>query len=198
MTNEILTAIKNIIADAYNQKLSDETARHKEWNEKLIGTERPDYKARRINRRVEFINPKTGRINHRWEKNVYPTYIYTQEMYDAELERALDKIRTNFGRGGFTVNIQCNADDSERVIYVNDPFNVTDHEAEIFYEAYGHRAEHLKGFHLRLYHYCGEKSAATLDCIWPIFDEETEKEFNESRDAYIADKAAWCAKYGCD
>lgn len=198
MTNEIRTAIKNIIKDAYNQKLTDEATRHAEHNARFIGTERTDYRGRRINRRIEFVNPKTGRINHRWERNVYPTYIYTQEMYDTELEKALDNIRTNFGRGGFGFNIQCNADDSERCLYVNDPFNVTDEEAEVFYNAYGFRSEHLTGFRLRLYKYWGDKFAATLDCIWPIFDEETDKEFNESRDSYMNAKAEWCSKYGCD
>lgn len=32
----------------------------------------------------------------------------------------------------------------------------------------------------------------------PVFDTDMQAVWNKEQDDYIADKAAWCAKYGCD
>ena len=32
----------------------------------------------------------------------------------------------------------------------------------------------------------------------PVFDTDTQAIWDKEQDDYIADKAAWCAKYGCD
>ena len=38
----------------------------------------------------------------------------------------------------------------------------------------------------------------TKDTYKPVFTEEVQKAWDKQQKDYIANKAAWCAKYGCD
>ena len=62
-----------------------------------------------------------------------------------------------------------------------------------------------KHFHERIVKSLPEKYQGKLvglrrekDIYYPVFDDETQREWDEALDKHYAAKAAWCERYGCD
>lgn len=186
----IKQAIKQAIIDSYNAKLESVKREHEYRNHKFIGEERTDFSKIIPIQRIEFINPATGRINHKTLRNQYAKYIYTQEKYDEELAKKIEELKPDCQH-----SFQINTDDSVRILRFADALNPTDEDAEHIYNAYGKWAEHLTGFEIEWYTWYGNHGPSLYSKVNPIFDTN---EFWDIRKDYMDKKAAWCSKYGCD
>ena len=87
-TQEIYNIIKEAIDTAYNENILSEVRQFEYCNVKNIGKEKIDYN-KWEDVKEEFINPKTGRVNHKKVGKRHARYIYTQEMYNQEFDKVI-------------------------------------------------------------------------------------------------------------
>ena len=73
-TQEIYNIIKEAIITAYNENILSEVRQFKYRNAKNIGKEKIDYN-KWEDVKEEFINPKTGRVNHKKVGRRHARYI---------------------------------------------------------------------------------------------------------------------------
>ena len=138
-TQEIYNIIKEAIITAYNENILSEVRQFKYRNAKNIGKEKVDYN-KWEDVKEEFINPKTGRVNHKKIGRRHARYIYTQEMYNQDFDKVIENARKKE-----TVRFRTTPDDSLRIFTIAN-CNPTDKDIEKIYNSYGDLAEHIIGF----------------------------------------------------
>ena len=190
-TQEIYNIIKEAIITAYNENILSEVRQFKYRNAKNIGKEKVDYN-KWEDVKEEFINPKTGRVNHKKVGRRHARYIYTQEMYNQEFDKVIENARKKE-----TVRFRTTPDDSLRIFTIAN-CNPTDKDIEKIYNSYGDLAEHIIGFKSEYYNYYGGDYPESYSHMTPIFDKETNGNFYNSMESYCKAKQEWCDKYGAE
>ena len=190
-TQEIYNIIKEAIITAYNENILYEVKRFEYCNAKNIGKEKVDY-TKWEDVKEEFINPKTGRVNHKKVGRRHARYIYTQEMYNQEFDKVIENARKKE-----TVRFRTTPDDSLSIFTIAN-CNPTDKDIEKIYNSYGELAEHIIGFKSKYYNYYGGDYPESYSHMTPIFDKETNDNFYNSMESYYKAKQEWCEKYGAE
>ena len=190
-TQEIYNIIKEAIITAYNENILSEVKRFEYCNAKNIGKEKVDYN-KWEDVKEEFINPKTGRVNHKKVGRRHARYIYTQEMYNKEFDKVIENARKKE-----TVRFRTTPDDSLRIFTIAN-CNPTDKDIEKIYNSYGKLAEHIIGFKSEYCNYYGGNCPESYSHMTPIFDKETNDNFYNSMESYYKAKQEWCEKYGAE
>ena len=190
-TQEIYNIIKEAIITAYNENILSEVRQFKYRNAKNIGKEKIDYNNWE-DVKEEFINPKTGRVNHKKVGRRHAKYIYTQEMYNQEFDKVIENARKKE-----TVRFRTTPDDSLSIFTIAN-CNPTDKDIEKIYNSYGELAEHIIGFKSEYYNYYGGNCPESYSHMTPIFDKETNDNFYNSMESYCKAKQEWCEKYGAE
>ena len=190
-TQEIYNIIKEAIITAYNENILSEVRQFKYRNAKNIGKEKIDYN-KWEDVKEEFINPKTGRINHKKVGRRHARYIYTQEMYNQEFDKVIENARKKE-----TVRFRTTPDDSLSIFTIAN-CNPTDKDIEKIYNSYGKLAEHIIGFKSEYCNYYGGNCPESYSHMTPIFDKETNDNFYNSMESYCKAKQEWCDKYGAE
>ena len=190
-TQEIYNIIKEAIITAYNENILSEVRQFKYRNAKNIGKEKIDYNNWE-DVKEEFINPKTGRVNHKKVGRRHARYIYTQEMYNQEFDKVIEDAKKKE-----TVRFRTNPDDSLTIFTIAN-LNPTDKDIENIYNSYGKLAEHIIGFKPEYFDFYGNGAPKTYSHMTPIFDKETNDNFYNSMESYCKAKQEWCDKYGAE
>ena len=190
-TQEIYNIIKEAIITAYNENILSEVRQFKYRNAKNIGKEKVDYN-KWEDIKEEFINPKTGRVNHKKIGRRHARYIYTQEMYNQDFDKVIENARKKE-----TVRFRTTPDDSLSIFTIAN-CNPTDKDIEKIYNSYGKLAEHIIGFKSEYYNYYGGNCPESYSHMTPIFDKETNDNFYNSMELYCKAKQEWCDKYGAE
>ena len=190
-TQEIYNIIKEAIITAYNENILSEVRQFKYRNAKNIGKEKVDYN-KWEDVKEEFINPKTGRVNHKKVGKRHARYIYTQEMYNQEFDKVIENARKKE-----TVRFRTTPDDSLSIFTIAN-CNPTDKDIEKIYNSYGELAEHIIGFKSEYCNYYGGNCPESYSHMTPIFDKETNDNFYNSMESYCKAKQEWCDKYGAE
>ena len=190
-TQEIYNIIKEAIITAYNENILSEVRQFKYRNAKNIGKEKVDYN-KWEDVKEEFINPKTGRVNHKKVGRRHAKYIYTQEMYNQEFDKVIENARKKE-----TVRFRTTPDDSLSIFTIAN-CNPTDKDIEKIYNSYGKLAEHIIGFKSEYCNYYGGNCPESYSHMTPIFDKETNDNFYNSMESYCKAKQEWCEKYGAE
>ena len=190
-TQEIYNIIKEAIITAYNENILSEVRQFKYRNAKNIGKEKIDYNNWE-DVKEEFINPKTGRVNHKKVGRRHAKYIYTQEMYNQEFDKVIENARKKE-----TVRFRTTPDDSLSIFTIAN-CNPTDKDIEKIYNSYGKLAEHIIGFKSEYCNYYGGNCPESYSHMTPIFDKETNDNFYNSMESYCKAKQEWCEKYGAE
>ena len=190
-TQEIYNIIKEAIITAYNENILSEVRQFKYRNAKNIGKEKVDYN-KWEDVKEEFINPKTGRVNHKKVGRRHARYIYTQEMYNQEFDKVIENARKKE-----TVRFRTTPDDSLSIFTIANR-NPTDKDIEKIYNSYGELAEHIIGFKSEYCNYYGGNCPESYSHMTPIFDKETNDNFYNAMDSYCKAKQEWCDKYGAE
>ena len=190
-TQEIYNIIKEAIITAYNENILSEVKRFEYCNAKNIGKEKVDYN-KWEDVKEEFINPKTGRVNHKKVGRRHARYIYTQEMYNQEFDKVIENARKNE-----TVRFRTTPDDSLSIFTIAN-CNPTDKDIEKIYKSYGELAEHIIGFKSEYCNYYGGNCPESYSHMTPIFDKETNDNFYNAMESYCKAKQEWCEKYGAE
>ena len=190
-TQEIYNIIKEAIITAYNENILSEVRQFKYRNAKNIGKEKIDYN-KWEDVKEEFINPKTGRVNHKKVGRRHARYIYTQEMYNQEFDKVIENARKKE-----TVRFRTTPDDSLSIFTIANR-NPTDKDIEKIYNSYGELAEHIIGFKSEYCNYYGGNCPESYSHMTPIFDKETNDNFYNAMESYCKAKQEWCDKYGAE
>lgn len=190
-TQEIYNIIKEAIITAYNENILSEVRQFKYRNAKNIGKEKVDYN-KWEDVKEEFINPKTGRVNHKKVGRRHARYIYTQEMYNQDFDKVIENARKKE-----TVRFRTTPDDSLSIFTIAN-CNPTDKDIEKIYNSYGKLAEHIIGFKSEYCNYYGGNCPESYSHMTPIFDKETNDNFYNSMESYCKAKQEWCDKYGAE
>ena len=190
-TQEIYNIIKEAIITAYNENILSEVKRFEYCNAKNIGKEKVDYN-KWEDLKEEFINPKTGRVNHKKIGRRHARYIYTQEMYNQDFDKVIENARKKE-----TVRFRTTPDDSLSIFTIAN-CNPTDKDIEKIYNSYGKLAEHIIGFKSEYCNYYGGNCPESYSHMTPIFDKETNDNFYNSMESYCKAKQEWCEKYGAE
>ena len=190
-TQEIYNIIKEAIITAYNENILSEVRQFKYRNAKNIGKEKIDYN-KWEDVKEEFINPKTGRVNHKKVGRRHARYIYTQEMYNQDFDKVIENARKKE-----TVRFRTTPDDSLSIFTIANR-NPTDKDIEKIYNSYGDLAEHIIGFKSEYCNYYGGNCPESYSHMTPIFDKETNDNFYNAMDSYCKAKQEWCDKYGAE
>lgn len=190
-TQEIYNIIKEAIITAYNEYILSEVKRFEYHNAKDIGKERIDYD-KWEDVKEAFINPKTGRVNHKKVGRRHARYIYTQEMYNQEFDKVIENARKKE-----TVRFRTTPDDSLSIFTIAN-CNPTDKDIEKIYNSYGKLAEHIIGFKSEYCNYYGGNCPESYSHMTPIFDKETNDNFYNAMESYCKAKQEWCEKYGAE
>ena len=190
MNKQIHDNIKNGLIKAYKEYVEIEMTYFEHTNKKKIGKTYKDITKPKIPIKEEFVNPKTGRINHRKVGMDYPTYVYTQEMYDKDYENKLKSITEKS-----TFAFQTKPDDTHSIIRLENISNPTERDIEHVYAYFEEYKNELISFEAYGYKYDEYKR---FDCINPIFKEPTNKYFWEMKSKYEDAKQKWCDKYGAN
>ena len=190
-TQEIYNIIKEAIITAYNENILSEVKRFEYCNAKNIGKEKVDYN-KWEDVKEEFINPKTGRVNHKKVGRRHARYIYTQEMYNQEFDKVIENARKKE-----TVRFRTTPDDSLSIFTIANR-NPTDKDIEKIYNSYGELAEHIIGFKSEYCNYYGGNCPESYSHMTPIFDKETNDNFYNAMESYCKAKQEWCEKYGAE
>ena len=190
-TQEIYNIIKEAIITAYNENILSEVKRFEYCNAKNIGKEKVDYN-KWEDVKEEFINPKTGRVNHKKVGRRHARYIYTQEMYNQEFDNVVEDAKKKE-----TVRFRTNPDDSLTIFTISN-LNPTDKDIENIYNSYGKLAEHIIGFKPEYFDFYGNGAPKTYSHMTPIFDKETNDNFYNSMELHCKAKQEWCNKYGAE
>ena len=190
-TQEIYNIIKEAIITAYNENILSEVKRFEYCNAKNIGKEKVDYN-KWEDVKEEFINPKTGRVNHKKVGRRHARYIYTQEMYNQDFDKVIENARKKE-----TVRFRTTPDDSLSIFTIAN-CNPTDKDIEKIYNSYGKLAEHIIGFKSEYYNYYCGNYPESYSHMTPIFDKETNDNFYNSMESYCKAKQEWCEKYGAE
>ena len=190
-TQEIYNIIKEAIITAYNENILSEVRQFKYRNAKNIGKEKVDYN-KWEDVKEEFINPKTGRVNHKKVGRRHARYIYTQEMYNQEFDKVIENARKKE-----TVRFRTTPDDSLSIFTIAN-CNPTDKDIEKIYNSYVKLAEHIIGFKSEYCNYYGGNCPESYSHMTPIFDKETNDNFYNAMDSYCKAKQEWCDKYGAE
>ena len=190
-TQEIYNIIKEAIITAYNENILSEVRQFKYRNAKNIGKEKIDYN-KWEDVKEEFINPKTGRVNHKKVGRRHARYIYTQKMYNQEFDKVIENARKKE-----TVRFRTTPDDSLSIFTIAN-CNPTDKDIEKIYNSYGELAEHIIGFKSEYCNYYGGNCPESYSHMTPIFDKETNDNFYNSMESYCKAKQEWCDKYGAE
>lgn len=190
-TQEIYNIIKEAIITAYNENILSEVRQFKYRNAKNIGKEKIDYNNWE-DVKEEFINPKTGRVNHKKVGRRHAKYIYTQEMYNQEFDKVIENARKKE-----TVRFRTTPDDSLSIFTIAN-CNPTDKDIEKIYNSYGKLAEHIIGFKSEYCNYYGGNCPESYSHMTPIFDKETNDNFYNAMESYCKAKQEWCDKYGAE
>ena len=190
-TQEIYNIIKEAIITAYNENILSEVRQFKYRNAKNIGKEKIDYN-KWEDVKEEFINPKTGRVNHKKVGRRHARYIYTQEMYNQEFDKVIENARKKE-----TVRFRTTPDDSLTIFTIANR-NPTDKDIEKIYNSYGELAEHIIGFKPEYCNYYGGNYPESYSHMTPIFDKEINDNFYNSMESYCKAKQEWCEKYGAE
>ena len=190
-TQEIYNIIKEAIDTAYNENILSEVRQFEYCNVKNIGKEKIDYN-KWEDVKEEFINPKTGRVNHKKVGRRHARYIYTQEMYNQEFDKVIENARKKE-----TVRFRTTPDDYLSIFTIAN-CNPTDKDIEKIYNSYGKLAEHIIGFNSEYCNYYGGNCPESYSHMTPIFDKETNDNFYNSMESYCKAKQEWCEKYGAE
>ena len=190
-TQEIYNIIKEAIDTARNEHVLSEIRQFEYCNAKNIGKEKVDY-TKWEDVKEEFINPKTGRINHKKVDRRHVRYIYTQEMYNQEFDKVIENARKKE-----TVRFRTTPDDSLSIFTIANR-NPTYKDIEKIYNSYGKLAEHIIGFKSEYCNYYGGNCPESYSHMTPIFDKETNDNFYNSMESYCKAKQEWCDKYGAE
>ena len=190
MNKQIYDNIKNGLIKAYKEYVEIEMKYFEHINKKKIGKTYKDITKPKIPIKEEFVNPKTGRINHRKVGMGYPKYVYTQEMYDKDYENKLKAVTEKS-----TFAFQTKPDDTHSLIRLENISNPTDKDIEHVYAYFEEYKDELISFEAYGYKY---DECKQFDCINPIFKEPTNKYFWEMKSNYEDAKQKWCEKYGAD
>ena len=190
-TQEIYNIIKEAIITAYNEYILSEVRQFEYCNAKNIGKEKVDYN-KWEDIKEEFINPKTGRVNHKKVGRRHARYIYTKEMYNQEFDKVIENARKKE-----TVRFRTTPDDSLSIFTIANR-NPTDKDIEKIYNSYGELAEHIIGFKSEYCNYYGGNCPESYSHMTPIFDKETNDNFYNAMDSYCKAKQEWCDKYGAE
>ena len=190
-TSTIYNIIKEAIYTARNEHVLSEIRQFEYDNVKNIGKEKIDY-TKWEDIKEEFINPKTGRINHKKVGKRHVRYIYTQEMYNQEFDKVIENARKKE-----TVLFRTTPDDSLTIFTITN-HNITDKDIEKIYNSYDKLAEHIIGFKPEYYDYYGENYPESYSHMTPIFDKETNDKFYNDMELYYKAKQEWCDKYGAE
>ena len=190
-TQEIYNIIKEAIITAYNENILSEVRQFEYCNAKNIGKEKVDY-TKWEDVKEEFINPKTGRVNHKKVGRRHARYIYTQEMYNQDFDKVIENARKKE-----TVRFRTTPDDSLSIFTIANR-NPTDKDIEKIYNSYGKLAEHIIGFKSEYCNYYGGNCPESYSHMTPIFDKETNDNFYNSMESYCKAKQEWCEKYGAE
>lgn len=194
MNTTVYNAIKEGIIITHTSYIENEIANFEYHNKKNIGKELTNYNAAKVPVVEAFINPKTGRLNHRKVGMAYPKYTYTEEMYNEGLAKVIDKAKAKH-----TFKIKTNPDDSCSQIVFNNLTEPTDRDIELVYSRFDDRyKDHIVGFKPYFLKNGNNEAPGTWFYMEPIFDEETNKKFWNSYDTYCKAKQEWCDKYGCN
>ena len=191
ITPKIYNIIKEAIDTARNEYILSEVKRFEYRNAKDIGKERIDYN-KWEDVKEAFINPKTGRVNHKKVGKRHARYIYTQEMYNQEFDKVIENARKKE-----TVRFRTTPDDSLWIFTIANR-NPTDKDIEKIYNSYGELAEHIIGFKSEYYNYYGGDYPESYSHMTPIFDKETNDKFYNDMELYFKAKQEWCDKYGSE
>ena len=190
-TSTIYNIIKEAIITARNEHVLSEIRQFEYCNAKNIGKEKIDY-TKWEDVKEEFINPKTGRVNHKKVGKRHVRYIYTQEMYNQEFNKVIENARKKE-----TVLFRTTPDDSLTIFTIANR-NPTDKDIEKIYNSYGELAEHIIGFKSEYYNYYGGNYPESYSHMTPIFDKETNDKFYNNMELYYKAKQEWCDKYGAE
>lgn len=190
-TSTIYNIIKEAIYTARNEHVLSEIRQFEYDNAKNIGKEKIDY-TKWEDVKEEFINPKTGRINHKKVGKRHVRYIYTQEMYNQEFDKVMENARKKE-----TVLFRTTPDDSLTIFTITN-HNIIDKDIEKIYNSYDKLAEHIIGFKPEYYDYYGENYPESYSHMTPIFDKETNDKFYNDMELYYKAKQEWCDKYGAE
>lgn len=190
-TQEIYNIIKEAIITAYNENILSEVRQFKYRNAKNIGKEKVDYN-KWEDIKEEFINPKTGRVNHKKVGRRHARYIYTKEMYNQEFDKVIENARKKE-----TVRFRTTPDDSLSIFTIAN-CNPTEKDVEKIYNSYGNLAEHIIGFKSEYCNYYGGNCPESYSHMTPIFDKETNDNFYNAMESYCKAKQEWCEKYGAE
>ena len=190
-TQEIYNIIKEAIITAYNENILSEVRQFEYCNAKNIGKEKVDYN-KWEDVKEEFINPKTGRVNHKKVGRRHARYIYTQEMYNQDFDKVIENARKKE-----TVRFRTTPDDSLSIFTIAN-CNPTDKDIEKIYNSYGKLAEHIIGFKSEYCNYYGGNCPESYSHMTPIFDKETNDNFYNAMESYCKAKQEWCDKYGAE
>ena len=190
-TSTIYNIIKEAIYTARNEHVLSEIRQFEYCNAKNIGKEKIDY-TKWEDIKEEFINPKTGRINHKKVGKRHVRYIYTQEMYNQEFDKVIENARKKEN-----VLFRTTPDDSLTIFTITN-HNITDKDIEKIYNSYDKLAEHIIGFKPEYYDYYGENYPESYSHMTPIFDKETNDKFYNDMELYYKAKQEWCDKYGAE
>ena len=190
-TQEIYNIIKEAIYTARNEHVLSEIRQFEYDNVKNIGKEKIDY-TKWEDVKEEFINPKTGRINHKKVGKRHVRYIYTQEMYNQEFDKVIENARKKE-----TVRFRTTPDDSLSIFTIAN-CNPTDKDIEKIYNSYDKLAEHIIGFKPEYFDFYGNGAPKTYSHMTPIFDKETNDNFYNSMELHCKAKQEWCNKYGAE
>ena len=191
ITSAIYNIIKEAIDTARNEYILSEVKRFEYRNAKDIGKERVDYN-KWEDVKEAFINPKTGRVNHKKVGRRHARYIYTQEMYNQEFDNVVEDAKKKE-----TVRFRTNPDDSLTIFTITN-LNPTDKDIENIYNSYDKLAEHIIGFKPEYFNFYGNDTPKTYSHMTPIFDKETNDKFYNDMELYYKAKQEWCDKYGAE
>ena len=191
ITPAIYNIIKEAIDTAHNEYILSEVKRFEYRNARDIGKERIDYN-KWEDVKEAFINPKTGRVNHKKVGRRHARYIYTQEMYNQEFDKVVEDAKKKE-----TVRFRTNPDDSLTIFTIAN-CNPTDKDIEKIYNSYGKLAEHIIGFKSEYYNYYGGNYPESYSHMTPVFDKETNDNFYNSMELHCKAKQEWCDKYGAE
>lgn len=192
ITPTIYNIIKEAINTARNEYILSEVKRFEYRNVKDIGKERIDYD-KWENIKEEFINPKTGRVNHKKVGRRHARYIYTQEMYNKEFDNVVEDAKKKE-----TVRFKTSPDDSLTVFTISNQNEPTDKDIENIYNSYGKLAEHIIGFKPEYFDFYVNGAPKTYSHMTPVFDKETNDNFYNSMELHCKAKQEWCDKYGAE
>lgn len=192
ITPAIYNIIKEAIDTARNEYILSEVKRFEYRNAKDIGKERIDYD-KWEDVKEEFINPKTGRVNHKKVGRRHARYIYTQEMYNQEFDKVVEDAKKKE-----TVRFRTSPDDSLTVFTILNQNEPTDKDIENIYNSYGELAEHIIGFKPEYFDFYVNDAPKTYSHMTPIFNKETNDNFYNSMELHYKAKQEWCDKYGAE